>query len=443
MIRNKNKTHSDIPTPPEGYGWLYHFNDELYIKKSNGEYKKANEPGTSAIIPLSNTAYVNLDLAESNSTLRIFNTYASALAWIIVNGSPSADNLWQIILPAGSVGNVELSNKHILINCNRKTIIENLTSTIEYIENEEYSAQINDATINTYISTLNSSVYLNDCLILNVLSTPETAGYLFMNNCIVSKGTFNYFTDVTSWNSYFYSTLGQITGLQGVFHQCLFKSTEEFPISFKESSLHQLYSCMSFGNFAFLNLTLQMFHCHFKNTISLYGSVSLTAETSSFATVNCSIVSGTINTINLNESFIESLIGNLTTDVNVQTKGSSSYTQLVGDVDFADLNAADSTNVARIQITGAIPTGKYIDKLMYKVITPFLSYSGLTILDIKNLRPLGFTNAAGVIVVDDFSMQHSVNANLDIRVTLSGANLHNWTAGSFQIYAFFKSIPTL
>jgi len=98
MIRERSTLGNNIPIPPAGYGWIFLFEDELYIKKSDGTVKKANEPGGSFQVPLSNTAFINEDVEASIPEERIFKTYDAAVAWIVENGNLSSDNQWQIML---------------------------------------------------------------------------------------------------------------------------------------------------------------------------------------------------------------------------------------------------------------------------------------------------------------------------------------------------------
>ena len=115
---------------------------------------------------------------------------------------------------------------------------------------------------------------------------------------------------------------------------------------------------------------------------------------------------------------------------------------IVGDVTYADLNSADE-GVTDIDIvfTGAKPAGSYIDKLFFKNQTAFSktgeSYDGGSIESIS-IKEEETTIAAtgGLIPLEGLG-------NITVSVKLDAENTKDWLSGSIQVFAVFKTYPTL
>jgi hypothetical protein len=445
MIREKNSESSLIPTPPSGYCWLYTNNDELFIKKSNGIVKRANNADDIATIRESNTAWVNLDISASVSAQRIFKSYTEALAWIIANGSPSASNPWQIILPAGNVGNIVISNKYIRIVANLNTVIENLSSTIVFNQLEFLLYTIFNVTINNVSITEGTLVSLSNCIINNISAEEGETGYLFVRESVFTGGNFDRI--ICPWDFLhcsFYGLAALITNLSGSFDSCFLLNCQMNLQGINDSVVLQksYWSNLSMINESPLEKYMSIIDCNNwgeTSDIQLVGNTKLLMTNSyqEYLTFDLPIAS-----LEMLNSFVENIRGTGT----ITTMGASSYKKKIGDIDFEDFNASPSQYIA-VNFADAIPAGAYLDDLFFVIKERFetvaYGYSGLTINHIEHTDLSALSNTVDTVVNCKPNNRSQNNRDITIISTLSGANTQDWTQGSFEVWSLFKSKPAL
>lgn len=405
-----------------------------------------------ATIPLSNTVNVNLSLAADVPAQKIFKSYASALAWIIANGSPSISNLWQIILPPGNVGDIVLSNSFVRIVCTRHTIINSIYSNV-FIDNINLANVIENATIlNLYIKQ-RVYTFCKNCYIYNVSAAAAESGTLRLDNCIIAGGNFERITSYT-YNYCMFLPQSHIINLHGNFNYC--KIVYAFGVCFTTFSFfsEDLYFNHTdiIGRFLFTNTNAGPYLLRATATFK-FSSISEDAPIDNNTTLNFhnsilkQITFGLVglNYCNLYSSELETIVRAGDAGA-VFCYGHSTITKHIGYIDWRDFNATPNQYIAAT-FTGAIPVGMYIDEIFFVVSQKFNSlyygYSGLKISKIEQIDISDFINE-----IDSISNckpnNHSQNNNdISVLATLSGANTQDWRGGQIEIYCKFKSYPIL
>jgi len=453
MFKIKNKSASNVFTPEEGK--TNFFADENGVLSSKNHLGETSQVGTggSSSIQNSNTVYVNLGLAADNAERKIFKTYASALAWIIANGSPSSENLWQIILPAGSVGDIEISNQYIRIVGNKSTVISNLSSSIAYAEDYDlfFDILIDNLTIENINILADTIICLNKCEILDVTDGGEGNGYLFLMNCNISKGDFtNVINPVAYQNCNFRTNTGTIINLNGYFHNCYFSAVNENIFSFSSKSENDITfnHCtlvsnygVSFTNNSGIDENDIRFELCDVDAIVSAENLHLIFSSSNIRAFEFPLPA--TPAVDTTLELISSEVERIYRTGNIITKGYSKYGVKIGNVDFQDFNNSDTSNIAKTRFNYAIPTGMYVDSLFYKITQAFLSYSGTTINKIRSERLPLITNVVNTVIADNFNTFSSNDPNINIYTNLSRTNLKDWYEGSFDVYVYLKTLPDL
>lgn len=219
-------------------------------------------------IPLSNTAWVNLNLTENDTTNRIFKSWVDAKNWIENNTTFSETNLWQILLPAGNVGDIVLT-EGIRLAVTDGTIIENLSSNITFDNdfNTALKAYLAGAQINNLdLGGEGKCCTLYNCVVNNVVAANSTV-VLVANDCHFLAGDFENYGVFQSKCNY-KPILGDINNLSstGNYNEINLIDGYEFELN-----------CVDIkGNFSTLHVTSISGELDVEN--SSCGDVSLSAD---------------------------------------------------------------------------------------------------------------------------------------------------------------------
>lgn len=220
MFGLKKILSSLVPVPLSGKVNI--FVDENGLLKSKDENGNIGTPG-GGTVPLSNTCYVNTGLSVNDLTGKIFKSYSEALSWIIANGNPAADNLWQIILPAGNVGEINLA-EFIFISGNNGTIIDNLISNIDYSSIVLGNNIVENVKIlNLHIEN-SKGIFLRNSIIYSI---DNTSGILLAINSFFFNTDF---IDISArfYNSYFNNDCNFSNNPVCQFDHCSFNKSATF-----------------------------------------------------------------------------------------------------------------------------------------------------------------------------------------------------------------------
>jgi len=159
---------------------------KLYIIGTNA-YKYATVGGSpiqvfangtyTETMKLSNTVWVNLDLAINDLANRVFKTVADAQTWITANGGTlSTTNTWTIKLPSGLITESLVKLPFIEFEVSAGTIIDELTSGVAYSTNADLSkARINNLQINTLTIPSGMCMTLLGCISNSIIIEDDTA----------------------------------------------------------------------------------------------------------------------------------------------------------------------------------------------------------------------------------------------------------------------------
>lgn len=413
--------------------------------------------GGSSVIATNNTCWVNTTLETSNPTLRLFKNYADALSWIIANGSPSEENPWQIILPAGNVGNIIISNAFIRIVGNQNTYIQNLSSTLEFSLMNIITSLIMNVNIANITSHRNTLIALDNCKVFNIafetVIPDNVPGYLFAVNSTFLSGDFNHITPALPFkNCTFFSQEISIPHLNGSFEYCDFTN-----VIFNAGQIIdeigntvdlKLYSCKfgincAIGNNSGVAKTVQLNACNFDNYISILTDINLQLYACNFDRLYFNNNGCTIRLIN---SFVKQIINSEGVTTAVSSSGFSKYCVKVGEITFRDLNAGGDGSSAQINFSDAIPNNQFIDDIFFvfnEKFERFYAYPAVEFTLIQQARgDDNIANEEGTIINNTFNGLPSNTKDLLVSVELSDSNPKDWTAGRISVYAFLKSIPT-
>ncbi len=452
MLILKNKTQAEIPTPRAGYSSIFPNADDsnlLYKKNPDGTFEKIGSSSpSSSTIPLSNTCYVNTDLLDDVASSRIFKNIDTATAWIIANGTPSAINLWQIILPAGNTGDITISNKYIRLVGNGNTTIDNLYSDIDFSAGEFKLFSIDNININNISIAAGKFISCFNCLIYNIEAAVEDTAYFYAENSFIVGGNFQYIEcGYNYWQkNYYISFIKEIENLHGIFNYCTFKCLDyENKITFLaiQEQINQLNHCII--DEVLLNkdfeesVEIQLNKCTI-DTISIINNITFNLFNSSCYDV--SFDDETEATLNLVSSDIVAISGS----GNIITSGYSFYNILVGSINFSDLNSYETSgNFVKIIFENAIPLNNFSDGIYLKITEAFSTYSGgyigLSITNIQQTHTSNFPNEANKLL--DITNNKTITSSRDIELTvnLNGENSKDWITGNINVYASIKTNP--
>lgn len=392
-------------------------------------------------IPISNTVYVNTDLTTDIAGERIFKNYTNAIAWVSENGNASISNLWQIVLPAGNVGNVIISEPFIRISCNKNTVIENLSSSIEYSVINSLYCTLYNAQINKIDITDSDYISIQYCTIVDISAAEGETGYLNASDCLFIGGNFARVTCPTNYiNCRFVGFYNPITNMSAAFDGCYFNNCE-FDVDAVESfglTNSNFESNCTFTNSTDVVKTLQLNACNYGNTISLSNKIKLDANFTNLGTL---IFADATCTASLTDSTVATISGSGCVDC----YGFSKYCKKVGDITYTDLNTSESM-VMHISFSNAIPTNQYIDEMYWVFDEEFqksaLPPSSVGFASIMQYREETVLNQYGTVIVGSYNGKSTNQQDIITRIEFTGTNPINWVSGSMSVYAAFKNIPT-
>lgn len=213
LLKTSSQTSIVTELPPSGEeGILYIFDRNMYLWDGS-KYIVLFDT-----ISLSKTVWVNLDLAVSDESQRIFKSYDEAITWIKANDTPSATNRWNVIL-AGNIPPISVY-PWISIDCMEGTVIEKLDTDVTYTNSDDLlSVIVRNATIAELNVTKEAScLVLFNCTISNTVSnglTTECILQLF--DCVFNGGDFLSYNNYSTSNCIYYGTT---TNLWGTFNNC-------------------------------------------------------------------------------------------------------------------------------------------------------------------------------------------------------------------------------
>jgi hypothetical protein len=188
-------------------------------------------PMSDGIPDFNNVAYVNYDLTGDLESQLIFDSYASAAAWINANGSPATDNHWTIVMPSGYCDEDVVADEFIDIQGHVGTVINSISSKVVSTGVNILDVTIKNCIIDTLWIDEGKILTLRDC-ILNTVQPVDGAGtgYAQFDNCTILGGDFSNTTGLLPWeNNMFLAFESDIENLISVgasteFQGCVFVS---------------------------------------------------------------------------------------------------------------------------------------------------------------------------------------------------------------------------
>ena len=356
---------------------------DLDVTDTQALAEKVDELNLGGTIPSSNTVWINYDLLVNDETNRIFGSQSAAVDWVNANGSPSASNLWQIILPGGIITEDTILYSYVRIHGHDATVLSKLKSDVTYSSVADFfNAYISNVQIllleldPVTPSTGGICAYIYNSIVHNII-TPTVTAYLAITDTSIFGGDFTNveFPSLGCSNTQF---LGTTTNINSV---CKFCTSSGDVLT---GDLQFFHGSMALNT----GITGQVFYTTLLNStpLTLGGNLEL-ANCTTVSSFTITVPNGvTLTTINLGDRITVT-----TTGTGVWNNFASGYDNSTSGLTATDTQAA-------------------IDELSlgsYKVYTALISQAGTNAPSATILE-----NTLGVIPVWNYDAVGSYYTNL-------------------------------